>query len=395
MSFWIAAIVIPLVAAFFLAWPLLIKGKQWLGFGVAILLLVPTLTILLYQDVGTPEGIDVQAGPHRGMPATTAGPGTAAGAGDMNQMLTQLRSRLEASPDDLDGWMLLGRSYKAVQEYGLALDALRTAQQLAPNEPMVQIELAEALMFTSQGQTTDEMRSLLSSAMATSPDQQKGLWLSGIVAAQSGDDQLALNYWQRLMKQLEPGSPVAESVQEQIQLASVRLGVPNTVPAMEGLMPPPAEEDGMPNLSAPVRPMMPETAIAPPSAPATMPEPDLPTDTSGDGWNGVVATITAPGNLGPLPGSATLFLIARDPAAPNPPLGAMRIPNPIFPITLQLTDANSMMPQRPISGPEQIEVSARLSMLGGVMPDSRDPRSERQLINTNGQARIELELALP
>ena len=73
-------------------------------------------------------------------------------------------------------------------------------------------------------------------------------------------------------------------------------------------------------------------------------------------------------DLGNLPPTAALFLIARDPAAPNPPLGAVRIPNPVFPVNLRLTDANSMMAARPISSVPEVEITARLSMNGSPMP---------------------------
>jgi cytochrome c-type biogenesis protein CcmH len=408
MSFWIAAVAIPLVAAVLLAWPLLSKGKQWLGFGVAVLLIVPTVTLYLYQGVGTPEGIGVQGSPGAAQRSSNIHSGTAAqDSGEMGDMLRQMEARLATNPDDLDGWMLLGRSYKAVQQYPQAVMALRNAQRLAPDEPLVKVELAEALIFTSQGQTTDETRELLAAAISASPDLQKGLWLSGIVAAEDGDDEKALGFWQRLMNTLEPGSAVANSVQEQMDLAVARLGMPATMPPTA--MMPPSEDpaDRMPNLGAPVRPAMPGTA-APAPAPAMPPMGQMgqmgqasgaaapsAASRSGGPWEGLVATVNAPGDLGPLPGSATLFVIARDPAAPNPPLGAMRIPNPVFPITVQLTDANSMMPERPISGPQQIEISARLSMTGNVMPSGSDPQSAPALVSPNVQERIELQLARP
>ena len=184
---------------------------------------------------------------------------------------------------------------------------------------------------------------------------------------------------------------MADSVQEQLNAANVRLGAPVTAPPGMAMQQPPAGSDAIPDLGAPVRPAMPGTARPAPS--------EAPAMAASDGaqgeWSGLIANITAPEGLGQLPGSATLFLIARDPAAPNPPLGAMRIPNPIFPISLQLTDANSMMPQRPISGPDQIEVSARLSMSGNVIPSSTDPRSQPQLVDPHSATSIDLQLALP
>ena len=95
-------------------WPgrLLNKGKSWLGFGLAVLLVVPVVTLYLYQGVGTPEGLEMQPDPHQAAwPTTPPTPGT------WTTCSGQMEARLNNNPEDLEGWMLLGRSYKAVQQY--------------------------------------------------------------------------------------------------------------------------------------------------------------------------------------------------------------------------------------------------------------------------------------
>lgn len=46
-------------------------------------------------------------------------------------MVAQLARRLEKSPDDLDGWLKLGRSYLVLQQYPLATRAYQRADRLA------------------------------------------------------------------------------------------------------------------------------------------------------------------------------------------------------------------------------------------------------------------------
>lgn len=382
MNFWLVAAAIPLVAALVLTWPLLRGGHRWLSVGLALLILLPLATLMLYQQVGTPQGISVQplSGHASGQPGELA---------DMAEVLAQARSRLEAEPDDLEGWVLLARSYKTLQQFQEAEQALRQAQRLAPDDPRVLVELSETLLFLGGGAPpSPEARELLTRSLELQPDLPKAMWLQGIVAAQDGDDRQAIDWWERLLGSLEPGSEVARSIEAQIAAARQRLGE-----APPGPMAGPAPMAPTPPAAQP--PAMPPTA--PPTSPATVAEPPM-----SDGWAGVTArvTLTESGNI---PGSAVLFLVARDPSAPNPPLGAMRIPNPRFPLEVTLTDANSMMAQRPISSVARIEISARLALSGSVAPTDGDWRSPPLLMETAGSGErspsgallVDLNLAPP
>src|SRR5262245_2676044 len=46
-------------------------------------------------------------------------------------MVAQLARKLERNPNDLDGWLMLGRSYVVLEQYPLALRAFRRADRLA------------------------------------------------------------------------------------------------------------------------------------------------------------------------------------------------------------------------------------------------------------------------
>lgn len=60
-------------------------------------------------------------------------------AGSLSEMAAGLRQRLESSsPEDAQGWWLLGRTYMELNDNGQALYALQKAQQLAPENAEVQ-----------------------------------------------------------------------------------------------------------------------------------------------------------------------------------------------------------------------------------------------------------------
>ncbi|MEE4175722.1 MAG: tetratricopeptide repeat protein [Xanthomonadales bacterium] len=332
--FWLLAAAIPVLTALVLFRPLLRRGGSLLGLGLALLLLLPVTTLLLYQGVGTPAGIRVAEVP----------PAVAEDA-DINELLMQLEARMAAEPDDVEGWMLLGRSYRSLQRYDEARAAFEQARRLEPNDPAVAVELAEAMIFTSPpGEPDPAVDGLLAQALDQAPDMQKALWLSGMMAAQDGDDTRAVSLWTRLMALLEPGSGVATSVQQQLDAARGRLGLPAS------------GQDAV------------EAA-----------------------WGGIEIVVAAPDQLPALSPAAALFIIARDPASPNPPLGAIRLP-PAFPAVVTLTDANSMMPQRPISGVGELQLQARLALDGNPLSTEPGPESDSITVERDRGEPVELRL---
>lgn len=341
MNFWWVAAAVGAVSAVMLFWPLLRQGPGLRSLGLLLMAVTLGLGAVLYHGVGTPAGRDIVATP--GVLDDTEPP-------PFETLVSELQQRLDANPEDLEGWMLLGRSFKTLQRYTDARDALRRAQALAPDDPVVQVELAEALIFTSGEAGIDsEVRDLLTAALEQEPQLQKGLWLMGIVDSQAGDDAAALAWWERLLPLLEPGSGVAESVAEQARLARQRLG--QTTDTVSG---------------------------------------------TGD-WPGIEVTVQLPDSAEPVPPGAVLFLIARDVNAPQPPLGAMRIDNPEFPLTARLTDANSMLAQRPISSATQTEVLARLSLNGQPIAATGDLESAPAAVkhDDDGPLTLRLDVTIP
>ena len=69
---------------------------------------------------------------------------------------------------------------------------------------------------------------------------------------------------------------------------------------------------------------------------------------------------------------ANVFIIARDPSAPTPPIAVTRHRLSELPTTVSLTDANSMVEGRILSAFAEIELLARVSLSGGPAAQSGD-----------------------
>ncbi len=354
--FWLISLLILLIAGLLALSPLLGKGSNWKLATIALILVLPMAAWWLYHQVGTPQALDQAS--LRAPAQEPEGPEHAANT-DMATLTEGLRLRLEENPDDVEGWILLGRSYKNLQNYPLAIEALEKADSLQPGQPLLQVELVEARLFASgQQHFTAEMTAALEQAVAADPSLQKGLWLLGIAAAQAGDDARAVSWWEQLLPQVEPGSQVEQMVQSQLAEARSRLGQA------------PASAPG----SSPTATPTSTPTVAPTSTP-----------TAAQAWQGldIQVELSAAASQawpqlppGAVPPGTVLFIIIRpEGAAGGPPLGAHRVVQPQFPLHLTLSDQDSMMEQRPISSAPRLELQARLSRNGQPTPSAGDWQS--------------------
>jgi cytochrome c-type biogenesis protein CcmH len=71
-------------------------------------------------------------------------------------------------------------------------------------------------------------------------------------------------------------------------------------------------------------------------------------------------------------GNAAVFIIARDPNAPSPPIAVARRMLSELPAVVSLTDAESMVEGRNLSAFAEIELLARVSLSGGPAAQSGD-----------------------
>ena len=74
------------------------------GIVLAAAFLVPTLAATLYGVIGRPDL------PDQPVAARQEQPGQTPAQPDVQQMVARLEARLATSPDDLEGWLMLGRS---------------------------------------------------------------------------------------------------------------------------------------------------------------------------------------------------------------------------------------------------------------------------------------------
>src|SRR5271170_870279 len=145
---------------------------------------------------------------HAPPPQSAAGPDVAA-------MVARLEGRLQTDPNDLAGWLMLGRSYLALNRLDDAVAAYGHAHGLDAKNPEAAMGLGEALSLRAGGQITPQAAQLFEDALVLAPGNPKALLYGGFAAAVRGDRALARSRWQAL-KDLNPPPQIAQMLDERI-----------------------------------------------------------------------------------------------------------------------------------------------------------------------------------
>jgi cytochrome c-type biogenesis protein CcmH len=167
----------------------------------------------IYLRVGAP-GFPAEPYAARGAERAQA----AAAQAEMAQikgMVARLAAKLKAQPNDLDGWLRLGRSYAVLGEHDKADEAFAAAERLKPNDLSVLLPEADAMMI-GHGPTdpiSDRVVALLTRILALDPKQPAALWYLGLHAAEQHDFAAARAKWQALLAALPADSKERHTVE--------------------------------------------------------------------------------------------------------------------------------------------------------------------------------------
>jgi cytochrome c-type biogenesis protein CcmH len=138
-------------------------------------------------------------------------------------MVDNLAARLEAEPNDVDGWRRLGRARLVLGERDKAKAAYARAAELAPDRVEVLSDYAGVLFDEASGDALPpEFVAVLRRILAIEPDHGDALWFVGLAEAKAGNRDAAAQLWERLLGRLPPDSREYEEVKQ--RLADLRAG---------------------------------------------------------------------------------------------------------------------------------------------------------------------------
>jgi cytochrome c-type biogenesis protein CcmH len=287
---------------------------------VAVGIALPLASALLYLAVGNPLALGPAADPAH------------AHAGNLQQleaMVERLAARMRESPEDAEGWAMLGRSYAVLGRHAESAAAYANAVKRSEPDAQLLADYADALAMAQGRNLLGEPERIVAMALKLDPDNVKALALAGTAAFEKRDFGGAVAHWERILKLVPPDTELAESVRSSV--AEARRNA--------------AEARGGPGRQA---------AAAAPAA----------------GVSGTVritpalAAKAAPGD--------TVFIFARPADGSRMPLAVVRRQVRDLPAAFSLDDSTAMSPAAPLSAHERVVVGARVSKSGSPTPAAGD-----------------------
>ncbi len=284
-----------------------------------------------------------------------------AAAPDVLAMVAKLESRMRDDPNDVSGWMMLGRSYLTLERLDDAILAYDHAHRLDANNAEADLGLGEAISLRAGGNITPPAAELFEQAFRLAPNNPKALLYSGFAAAARGDAAAARTRWQAL-KELHPPEQIEKMLDARIAELAAAGGVPGAAAGSPGAAPVAASsaETAADGAQAPGAAATP--GVATPEAPAR----------SAAGAEATVNISIAPALKARLTREAPLFVFAREPGGRGPPLAAKRLTSAAIGTQIHLSAADSMIPGRVLVSGQQVSITARISFGGQPLPAAGD-----------------------
>jgi cytochrome c-type biogenesis protein CcmH len=250
-------------------------------------------------------------------------------------MVARLARRLEKEPDDVQGWLMLGRSHAALEQFPLAVRAFQRADRLEGGRNAEALTgWAEALVLSDPAEIEGRASRLFEQALAIDPDERRALFFTALAAQRRGETDLAIRRYQRLIDLGAPDNvrPILEQ-----QIATLR-ALPPAAPGAAG----PAPAGASPEAGAAADPTV------------------------------RVRVAVDPAIANTLPAGAPLFVFVRALGQPGPPLAVRRL-DARFPASVQLGSADLMIQGRGFAAGDRVEVVARVSLSGQPTASPGDP----------------------
>ena len=179
------------------------KKVRWFSNG-SLGAAIPALAVALYFTLGSPG---TPGRPFTGV-AQQGGTASQDMAGQsIDDAILNLAQRLEQNPNNLDGWLLLGRSLITLERYDEAAQALSAAVTLSKGDPDIVGSMAEVMVFAADGIVTGEALAAFETVLGTRPNDPAAQYYIGMSLAQQGRPAEALDIWQKLATETPANAP--------------------------------------------------------------------------------------------------------------------------------------------------------------------------------------------
>lgn len=307
---------------------------------ILVAVFVPIAAGSLYLKIGNPGAITydpTDAPVNSNTQANTQTNGQAQMPGPLADLLPKLKERLASDPNDIQGWLLLGRSYLSIRDYGQAINAFEKALALDESDEATMTQLAESIAMSRNGELAGEPMALLDRAINLNPQHEHTLWLRSIAKQQAGDHQEALLGFNLLLG-LVKDDPDATATVDQMRSRSIQALGANSVQQATGSNAGQAAE---------------------PASVNTGPSIEVTVSLDQSATDGVAAEYA-------------VFIYAKATKGPPMPLAVTKLAVKDLPATVVLDDSMAMIPNMKLSSFPDVTIGARISASGNPIAQAGD-----------------------
>ena len=284
-----------------------------------VAVVLPVGALATYGWLGEPEGLS----PQKAAAQNEKHP-------DLEAMAASLASKLETDSGNAQRWVMLGRTYRALEQYDKALAAYQKALDLGADDDIA-LERAEILAEKSGGSFEGEPWRVIRQVLAKNTRHYGGLLLGGSASYAEGNYKQAIQYWTLARAQLEPEDQDAAGLDNALNKARDKLGLPVQVSAL------------------PVRVTASDGAVM------------------GQGKSVAGKVVLDPRWQAQVAPTDTVFIYALPANGERMPLAIKRSNAGSLPMDFVLDDASAMDAKRKLSAEDKVIVKVRISKSGEAM----------------------------
>ena len=309
------------------------KPALWTAVLVAVAL--PLSAVGMYLWVGEPDALNPMAVQSNDKVDPT----------QLLQMAESLAQKLNDKPDNLQGWVMLGRTYRTLEKFDASVQAYDRALKLSADDDL-KLERVEVLAMKSQGNFEGEPWNVIRDILQRDPQNYGALLMAGSASYSHEKYADALKYWQQARKPLAADNPDVPGLDEAIASVQQKLGVP----------------------------VKPATGKAS-SGNATQPAPAAANASANPANSGLTVSgqvsisDALKRNVKP---SDVVFIYATPANGERMPLAIFKTTVAQLPLAFTLDDSSAMTPERKLSGAGEVLVKVRVSKSGNAIPQSGD-----------------------
>lgn len=183
---------------------------------------VPIGAVALYLKLGQPS---IPAQPLASRTLPKADVAATREAGNIAEMATKLAERLKENPSDLQGWMLLGRSYMQIERFDDAAMAYGRAAEIAPDDVNARMGAAESQVYAAQGMVTPKAVEGFEALLRLDPKHPGARYYLALARGQAGDMRGAFEGWKALAADSAADAPWQPALQARLREAAQTLKI--------------------------------------------------------------------------------------------------------------------------------------------------------------------------